>query len=63
MTLEELQAHLSAVGLNLPETDLKPLAGMVGEIEAAAARVRQGLEMPDEMGVIFQTDRLKGDAS
>lgn len=63
MTLEELQAHLTAVGLSLPETDLKPLLGMVGEIERAATQVRQGLEMSDEMGVIFPTDRLRGDAS
>lgn len=58
MTLDELQARLAHLGLKLPESDLKPLSGMVGEIERAAAQVRQGLEMSDEMGVIFPTDRL-----
>lgn len=63
MTLDELQAHLANLGLGLPETDLKPLLDMVGEIERAALQVREGLEMTSEMGVIFPTDRLAGDAS
>ena len=60
MTLDDLQARLATLGLKLPESDLKPLADMVGEIERAAAQVRQGLEMSDEMGVVFVTDRLGG---
>jgi hypothetical protein len=60
MTLDELQARLTSLGLNPPESDHKPLLDMVGEIERAAAQVRQGLEIPDEMGVIFATDRLAG---
>ena len=60
MTLDDLQARLASLGLNLPESDLKPLSDMVGEIERAAAQVRQGLEMSDEMGVVFLTDRLGG---
>jgi hypothetical protein len=63
MTLDELQARLATLGLKLPETDNKPLLDMVTEIERAAVQVRQGLEMSDEMGVIFQTDRLAGGAS
>ena len=63
MTLDELQARLSTLGLDLPESDHKPLLDMVGEIERAALQVRQGLEMSDEMGVIFPTDRLVGGAS
>jgi hypothetical protein len=63
MTHDELQAQLAALGLNLPENDKKPLLDMVGEIERAALRVREGLAMSDEMGVIFPTDRLSGGAS
>jgi hypothetical protein len=63
MTLEELQARLTTIGLNLPETDLKPLSDMVAEIERAATTVRQNLQIADEMGVIFATDRLTGAAS
>jgi hypothetical protein len=63
MTLDELKARLTTLGLNLPETDLKPLSDMVGEIERASSQVRHGLEMSDEMGVIFATDRLTGGAS
>ncbi len=60
MTLDELQARLASLGLKLPESDHKPLLEMVGEIERAAATVREGLAMSDEMGVIFATDRLAG---
>lgn len=60
MTLDELQARLATLGLKLPETDHKPLLDMVGEIERASLQVRQNLEMSDEMGVIFATDRLPG---
>lgn len=63
MTLDEIKARLAEQGLGLPESDLKPLSAMVGEIERAAAQVRQGLQMSDEMGVIFPADRLGGDAS
>ncbi|MDQ8727868.1 hypothetical protein [Bradyrhizobium sp. LHD-71] len=63
MTVEELQAQLAALGLRLPESDHQPLLGMIAEIERAAAQVRHGLEMSDEMGVIFATDRLNGGAS
>jgi hypothetical protein len=63
MTLDDLKARLTALGLNLPESDHKPLLDMATEIERAAATVRQGLQMSDEMGVIFATDRLPGGAS
>ncbi len=63
MTLDELQVQLAALGLNLPEADAKPLLDMVGEIERASRQVREGLAMSDEMGVIFPTDRLAGDAT
>ena len=62
MSLDELKARLATLGLSLPENDLKPLLDMVGEIERAAAQVRQGLQMTDEMGAIFDTDRLAGGA-
>lgn len=63
MTVDELQTRLATLGLKLPESDHEPLLGMVGEIERAALQVRQGLEMSDEMAVIFATDRLTGGAS
>jgi hypothetical protein len=63
MTIDELQARLVTLGLKLPETDHKPLLGMVDEIERAALQVRQNLEMTSEMGMIFPTDRLVGGAS
>lgn len=63
MTLDELQSRLATLDLNLPGTDLKPLADMVAEIERAAAQVREGLAISDEMGVIFPADRLTGAAS
>jgi hypothetical protein len=63
MTLDELQARLTSLGLKLPESDHKPLLDMVGEIERAALSVREGLTMADEMGVVFATDRLTGGAA
>jgi hypothetical protein len=63
MTLDELQARLTTLGLNLPDSDHKPLLDMVGEIERAAASVREGLAMADEMGVVFAADRLTGGAA
>ena len=63
MTVDELQARLAVLGLKLPESDHAPLLGMVTEIERAALSVRQNLEMTDEMGMIFPTDRLAGGAS
>ena len=60
MTLEDMQARLTSLGLKLPESDHKPLLDMVGEIERAAAAVRVGLVMSDEMAVVFVTDRLPG---
>jgi hypothetical protein len=60
MTLEDMQARLISLGLKLPESDHKPLLDMVGEIERAAAAVRVGLVMSDEMAVVFVTDRLPG---
>jgi hypothetical protein len=63
MTLEDMQARLTSLGLKLPESDHKPLLDMVGEIERASATVREGLSMPDEMAVVFATDRLGGGAA
>ena len=63
MTLEDMQARLTSLGLTLPESDHKPLLDMVGEIERASAIVREGLAMPDEMAVVFATDRLGGGAA
>ena len=63
MTLEEMQARLTSIGLKLSESDHEPLLAMVGEIERAAATVREGLAMTDEMAVVFATDRLPGGAA
>lgn len=63
MTRDEIKARLAMLGLTLPQEDLEPLGGMVAEIERAALSVRQHLEMTDEMGVIFATDRLAGAGS
>jgi hypothetical protein len=63
MTPDDLKARLATLGLDLPETDHKPLLDMVAEIERASATVRQNLQKSDEMGVIFATDRLVGGAS
>ena len=63
MTIDELQARLAVLGLKLPESDHAPLLGMATEIERAAVSVREHLEMTDEMGTVFVTDRLAGGAS
>ena len=63
MTLDEMQARLSSLGLKLPESDHEPLLAMVSEIERAATTVREGLAMADEMAVTFTTDRLTGGAA
>ena len=63
MTLEDMHARLTSLGLNLPDSDHKPLLDMVGEIERASATVREGLAMADEMAVVFPTDRLTGGAA
>jgi hypothetical protein len=63
MTVDELKARLAVLGLKLPESDHTPLLGMATEIERAALSVRQHLEMTDEMGIIFPTDRMAGGAS
>ena len=63
MTLDEMQARLTSLGLKLPESDHKPLLDMAAEIERAAATVCEGLAMSDEMAVVFATDRLPGGAA
>lgn len=63
MTMDEFEARLTAFGLSLPEADKKPLLDMVAEIERAAAQVREGLALSDEMAMIYPTDRLTGGAA
>ena len=63
MTMDEFEARLNAFGISLPEADKQPLLDMVAEIERAAAQVREGLALSDEMAMIYPTDRLTGGAA
>ncbi|WP_152539759.1 hypothetical protein [Afipia sp. P52-10] len=63
MTMDEFETRLASLGVTLPEADRKPLLDMVAEIERAAAQVREGLTLSDEMAMIYPTDRLVGGAA
>lgn len=63
MTMDEFEARLKAFGISLPDADKQPLLDMVAEIERAAAQVREGLALSDEMAMIYPTDRLTGGAA
>jgi hypothetical protein len=53
MTREELDAALTRLGLNVPESERDGIAGAVGYIEAMAARVRKPREVGAEPAHIF----------